>query len=163
MAGAAAAGGRVSWASTVPDAIAGLLAALRGSAALDGVAVFDGPVVNGSTAMEVITVGYTGGEDEDSADATEAIAGLSVQQQRERYVVRCAASVRNGSADMAAARTRAYELVGYVGGVLTADKTLGGAVMKASLGAATLRQAQDSRGALATVVFEVAVDAMTRR
>lgn len=153
----------MTWASTVPDAIDGLLAALRGSAALDGVAVFDGPVVSGSTAMEVITVGYTGGEDEDSVDATEAIAGLSVQQSRERYVVRCAASVRNGSADMTAARTRAYELLGYIGHALAADKTLGGAVMKATLGAHVLRQAQDSRGAVATVVFEVAVDAMTRR
>jgi hypothetical protein len=152
----------MTWASTVPDALNGLLVALRGTAALDGVAVFDGPVVSGSTAMEVITVGYTGGEDEDSADATEAITGLSVQQQRERYTVRCAASVRNGSADLAAARNRAYELLGYVGGALAADKRLGGAVMMASLGAHQLRQAQDSRGALATVVFEVAVDAMTR-
>lgn len=153
----------MTWASTAPAAIAGLVATLGGSAVLDGVAVFDGPVVNGSTAVEVITVGYTGGEDEDSADATEAIAGLSVQQSRERYVVRCAASVRNGSADMAAARNRAYDLLGYVGEALAGDKTLSGAVMKAMLGAHTLRQAQDSRGALATVVFEVAVDAFTRR
>lgn len=152
----------MTWASSVPDTIAGLVAALQGSAVLDGVLVLDGPVVTASSAQEVITVGYTGDEDEDAAEVAYGPQGLSTARSRETYRIRCAASVRNGSGDMAAARGRAYELLAYAGQTLAADKTLGGAAMKAVLGSAALRQAQDAKGAVATVIFEVAVDAFTK-
>jgi hypothetical protein len=153
----------VIWASSVPDAINGLVAALTGSSNLDAVRVFDGPAVTGSSATEVITVGYNGGQDDDAVDGALALEGAARSSSRERYVIRCAASVVKGSGQITDARSRAYELVGYVGAALAADKTLGNAVMSASIGGTRLRQSQDSRGAAATVLFEVMIDAFTRR
>jgi hypothetical protein len=71
--------------------------------------------------------------------------------------------VRDGSADMAAARARAYALVSACGSAIAADQKLGGAVMLARLGRVSLQQVQDTGGALAIIEFTVPCDAFTGR
>lgn len=151
----------MTFTSTVPAAIDGLVAAF-GALELDGATIIDGPRVGGGTLNGVIIVGWTGDESPESTSGTSMLASYSTQRQREQYTITCAASVlRGGKNKMSAARTRAFELYGAAAGALAADKTLGGVVMSARSGELNLVQSQDSRGAVATVVFAVDVDAFT--
>jgi hypothetical protein len=75
----------------------------------------------------------------------------------------CAAEVVDAGSDVAAARTRAYELHAACGAAIAADHTLGKVVLRASLGIGSLQQQQTTGGALARVVFPVNVDAYTSR
>lgn len=149
----------MTWTSTVPAAIDGLVAAF-GTIPLTGGAVVDGPRVGGATLQEVLIVGWT----EDSAESaagTTALASYSLEQQRETYTVPCAVSVLRGSGQISVARGRAFEVYSAAAAILADDKTVGGVVMSARPGAVSLMQTQDSRGAVATVAFTVAVDAFT--
>ena len=69
----------------------------------------------------------------------------------------------NGGADIAAARTRAYELVAAAGAAIARDRTLGGIALRAGIGAVQLSQRQTDKGAQAAVVFGVDIDAFTGR
>jgi hypothetical protein len=159
--------------STVPAAIAALVAAFRAAPALAGVGVYDGPQVSSSAGLEVVAVGFTGermsatGEYPEPSlpvvESQSSVEGMAVDPLREQYQVRSVIAVLNGAGDIAAARTRAYELLAACGSVLTADKTLGGTVMLATLGASSLSQQQGPRGALAMLDFTVVADAYTRR
>lgn len=152
----------MAWLSTVPAALGGLVSTLRAADALSGVQVSDGPVVGGSAATEVVIVGWTGDDGATEAvEGSDEIGDLGGSRSREQYTIHSAILVTRGSADIAAARTRAYELLAVVGGALAADPRLGGAVMMAQLELVNLRQAQTQRGAQASVLFDVAVDAFT--
>ena len=70
-------------------------------------------------------------------------------------------AVLNGSKDITAARTRAYELLSACGAAVTADKKLGGAVAMAFLGNHNMTHEQTQRGALVTIAFEVNCNAWT--
>ncbi|SRR6266704_3848661 len=151
--------------SSVPAAIAAITAAFRTSTALGlaGVPVRDGPEVTAAPGLEAVAVGYTGNADENVVTGTAAAEGLAVLPDRERYAVMCAIEVLDGEHDVAAARTRAYELHAACGAAIAADHTLGKTVLRASPGFGSLRQQQTGDGALARVVFPVNVDAYTGR
>jgi hypothetical protein len=160
----------MTWASTVPEALNGLLAAFRGSDDLTPpVAVRDGPVVTGSQADEVVIVGWTGIDGDDVAvETTDTTEGLSGNPDREQYQIRCAAmalsaSGKDGSGDLRAARARAYALHAACGAAIAADRKLGGAVMRASVGDHSLHQDAMQRGQRAIVEFMVTADAFTGR
>lgn len=155
----------MSWTSSVPNAIDALVQAFTTTPELDGVAVYDGPVVTQAGKLEAITVGFNGDETPGASavDGQSSREGLAIGRDREQYTIQCSASVLNGSGDISAARRRAYELYGLVGGVLAADQRLGGAVMTTQLGAARLVQDQTADGAVATVEFGIDCDAFTRR
>lgn len=152
------------WASSVPDALDALVAAFRAAPGLEGVRVFDGPVVTQAAPMEALCVGFSGDPTEPAAAQVEsAREGLSVARSREQYPVQCAASVLNGKGDISAARRRAYELYAVAGAVLAADPTLGRTVLSAQPGGGSLVQDQTPDGAVVTVAFAVDIDAFTRR
>ncbi len=151
------------YASTVPAALAAIVAALRGWPGLDGVRVSDGPPVEDTGAQEAIAVGYSPGEDTDAADLTAERAGLAGGRDREVYPVECSLEVWNGDRDMPAARARAYELYAAVGEALAAGPTLGGTVMAVRLAGHRLRQSDTNGGMLARINFTVSVDAFTAR
>jgi hypothetical protein len=163
----------MGWASTVPAALAGLVAAFRAAPGLDGVLILDGPEVTAAPVPEAITVGFTGQRMSHTgaypeaasvdAEGDTALAGMALSGQEETYTVHNMVAVRDGSTDIAAARIRAYELLAACGAALTADKTLGGAVAMARITTSSLTQDQTQRGALATIMFDVAVNAYTRR
>lgn len=151
--------------SSVPAAIAGLVAAFRTSTGLGlaGVVVRDGPVVTADPALEAVAVGYTGDQNTDVVTGTASPEGLGAVQDRERYAVTCTIEVLDPGGDIAAARVRAYQLHAACGAAVGADRKLGGAVMLASVGIGSLRQQQTSGGALARVSFPVNVEAYTTR
>lgn len=154
----------IAWASAAPAAILALLAAFTAEPGLAGVEIHDGPVVTASAALEAVIVGWYGIRgDALAVEAEITSAGLTAHPGRETFEILCAAMVRNGSGDLAAARARAYALVSSCGSAIAADQKLGGAVMLARLGRVSLAQSQDDMGALAVIEFTVPCDAFTGR
>lgn len=153
----------MSWQSTVPAAISAAVAAFQAAASLNGVRVLDGPEISDIAALEVLTIGWADDTTGNAADNQPALEGLAGNPDRELYSIHCAAAVTNGSQDITAARTQAYGILGAAGQVIKADMTLGGVVMNARIGATSLRQVQDTRGATAMVLFDIDCDAYTVR
>jgi hypothetical protein len=158
--------------STVPAAIAGLIAMFKASAALAGVEVYDGPTVSESKAREVIAVGFTGETlsrtgayaeaSQPVAEVTTSFDGqLALGRVREQYPLRSMLGVLNGAKNSPAARARAYEMLDAIGAAIAADKKLGGAVALAYLGDHVFTPSQNQRGAIAEIGFEVVCDAWT--
>lgn len=151
----------MAWSSTVPAALAAILELFK-SADLGDAEVFDGPEVTGSSAKQVVVVGwYTQESDTLAADGAVTMEGLAGDPDREQYVIRCAALVLDGGGDLAAARARAYELAAACGALIAANRTLGGLVLRAGVTSQALRQDQPQGGARAIVEFGVGVDAYT--
>jgi hypothetical protein len=151
----------MAWGSTVPAALDALVVLFQQE--LPGVTVFDGPDTSGSSQDEALLVGVGDSSDPTAVDGHSTREGLAVARDREQYAVRCALIVLNGSGDIAAARRRAYDLLGAVGGVLAADTRLGGTVMTAQIGTQTFSQQQTQQGAEAVIAFTVEIDAYSRR
>lgn len=154
----------MAWSSRLPAAIDALVTAFTDWPGLggDGVTVRDGPSDSQATVKEVVTVGWTGGDDENGADAALVTEGLG-DPSREQFTIRCVAAVLRGTNDIAGARRRAYELLSEAGAAIAADRKLGGAVMRAWISSHSLDPQLTSQGAQALVTFEVSCDAYTGR
>lgn len=158
----------MAWSTSAPAALAALVAAWRAAPGLAApVVVHDGPVPTGSAALALVVAGWNGhGNDEASIEGQNTPEGLAGIPDREQYSIRCAVVVFNGSSDIVAARTRAYELFAACGAAVAADRTLGGTVMRAVIGAPSLLQSSDPaypQGITATVEFMVDCDAFSGR
>lgn len=158
----------MTYSSTVPQAISALVAAFKGSPMLGNadppVPVRDGPEIGSAQSDVAVSVGYTGDENESVVEGSASPAGLGGIPGNETYAVMCAAEAIVPASDgVAAARARVYALHAACGQVLAADKTLGGAVMSASMGISSLVQQQTSSGALVRVVFPVNISAFSGR
>ena len=157
----------MSYALSAPLAIAALIRALNLSPALAGVEVRDGPQITNAAALEVVVVGYQGAEDDAVADGTVLPEGLSGgRPDRESYSVHCAVSVLAGddpSTAVATARNRACVLLAAVGDAITADRTLGRTVLRASPGSWAMRADETTAGMVTTIKFDVNIDAYTTR
>lgn len=153
----------MAWASRLPAAMDRLFAAFSAAPELEGVTVWDGPSTSQATVTEMVSVGYTGGEDETAAEAEVSPEGYGSNPDRERFTIRCVAAVLVGSSDIAAARRRAYELVAGAGSAIARDRTLGSTVMRAVLGSHALSEPLTDRGAQAVVVFTVECDTYSGR
>ncbi|MFJ2004815.1 hypothetical protein [Streptomyces chartreusis] len=151
------------WSSRVPDTIDALVDTFKTSPEFEGVTVWDGPELSKANPLEMLTIGFTGDDNDSDVETTTLAEGLASSPNRETFTVRCAAAVLNGKADVRAARRRAYELLSGAGAVLARDPHLGHTVLRARLGAHTFKQAQTDRGAQAIVVFGIDVDAYTGR
>lgn len=157
----------MSWSSTVPAAMTALLGAFRNSPDLASpVAVRDGPVTTASSALDAVIVGWEGDEGDDVAvEATETMEGLAGDPDREQYSIRCAVISRTGASKpelaIPDARTRVCALHAACGAAIAADRRLGGAVMRAQMGAWQLSQVPDQYGQKAAITFTVDVDAFT--
>jgi hypothetical protein len=149
----------MAWATKLPDAIDGLVTLFGAWPGLSGVDVLDGPTASQQTFREVLTVGWTGGDDESDAESTLLTEGLGGSPDREQFSVRCAAAVLRGTGDLPAARRRAYELLSAAGAAIAQDRTLRGAVMRAMVASHSLAQDLTQQGAQVTVTFEVSCDA----
>jgi hypothetical protein len=149
----------MAWVSKLPATIDGLVAAFGAWPGLSGVKVLDGPSASQQTLQEVLTVGWTGGDDESDAESTLLTEGLGGAPDREQFTIRCAAAVLRGTDDLPGARRRAFELLSEAGAAIAQDRTLRGAVMRAMVGSHSLAQDLTQQGAQVTVTFEVSCDA----
>lgn len=158
--------------STVPAALAGLVAAFKEAPGLEDAEVYDGPMVESSSSEAAVAVGFvgermaiTGSYPEPMGPVVSAQANLddlNIGALAETYTVQSMAAVINGASDITAARAKAYELLAACGQAVAADKTLGGSVKLARMGGHTLSQDQTPRGAIATIVFQVECEAWMR-
>src|SRR4051812_19058719 len=100
----------MAWTSRLPAAMDALVTTFTEWPGLGGggVTVRDGPSASQATIKEIVSVGYTGGEDDTDAASTLLTEGLGGDVDREQFTVRCAAAVLRGSDDVAGARRRAY-------------------------------------------------------
>ncbi|MFF8406901.1 hypothetical protein ACF06P_35400 [Streptomyces sp. NPDC015684] len=151
------------WSSKLPAAISALVTVFGASEGLADVKVVDGPYSSQQTLQEVLSVGWTGGDDETDAESTLLSEGLGAMVDREQFTIRCAAAVLRGTDDLSGPRARAYEILAAAGDVLAGDRTLRGTVMQAKVGSHSLTQSLTPQGAQAVVVFEVSCDAFTGR
>lgn len=161
----------MSYASTCPAAIAGILAALNRNADIAAAVtagtliVTDGQGLTDPDIDQVISVGYSEG-DESAADATITPEGARGNPDRERYAIHCGLGVLSGDTGATAkseTRAQAYALLGDAGQALADDATLGKAVMNAWLSSWALQFRQTSGGTLAVIRFDISVDAYTQR
>jgi len=148
----------MTWGSTVPTAVAAIVA--DWTTALIGVSVTNGPAVADDSAVEAVSVGY---QDADTPAVEGGFEpdGFTTTPMLERYTINCLLTVRDGDGDQLAAQTRAFTLIGLMGGALAADPSLGDRVLHAHLGTWELTQTQTNLGATARVSFGVTVDAYT--
>ncbi|MGW1000476.1 hypothetical protein [Streptomyces sp. NPDC002520] len=153
----------MAWTSKLPDAIDALVAIFTTAEGLNGVTVRDGAFVSQARVKEIVSVGYTGDDGENDADATLVTEGLGGSPDREQLIIRCAAAALKGGTDLPAARKRAYELFTAAAAAIAANRTLNGAVMRAMISAHSLTQGQTDKGAQAVVIFQVSCDAFTGR
>jgi hypothetical protein len=149
------------WSSKLPAVIDALVVAFRGWPRIGGdkVIVRDGPSTSQTTAMEVVSVAWTGGDNENGAESTLLTEGVGGEVDREQFTIHCVIAVLRGGDDMAGVRERAYELFREAGAAIAADRRLGGTVMRAMISAHSLDQAQTPQGAQAAVAFDVSCDA----
>jgi hypothetical protein len=115
-----------------------------------------------TAAEEAVIVAYRGEDDDTAAEGFMSQEDYGAQD-REAYSIHCMLAVRKGAGDLAAARARAFVLLGACGAALTADRKLGGAVMTAGITSWTLLLDLTGDGALARIRFDVAIDAFTNR
>lgn len=155
----------MTYSSTVPAAITALVTALRTWPALGlaGVPVRDGPELTQASGTEAVAVGYTGDQNQAAVTGTAAPEGMAAGPDREQYAITCAAEVIDTGGSLPAARARAYQLHAACGAAITADRTLGRTVLRATPGPGSLTQQQTTAGAMARVVFPVQIDAYTSR
>ena len=153
------------WTSRLPGAMDALVTTFTEWPGLggSGVTVRDGPSASQATIKEIVSVGYTGGEDDTDAESTLLTEGLGGDVDREQFTVRCAAAVLRGNDDVAGARKRAYELLSEAGAAIAANRSLSGSVMRAMISSHSLAMDLATNGAQAMVVFEVSCDTYTGR
>lgn len=147
--------------STVPAVLDAILALLRASPDLSGVQVVDGQPLR--TDPDVVCIGFTGNAGESSVESTRTVEQLKRQPDREQYEITSLASSWSGATDPVAVRNRAYELLDVVAAELAKDPRLGGLVTEVRLSSDRFAQEQTSKGAVATVMFTITVNAFTRR
>lgn len=147
-----------TWSSSCPAAMAVLVARFK-TITLNG-EVRDGPSTGDSSAMEVITVGYIGPEDDTSVDTTAASGGLGMRD-RETVKINCAVAVLTGMEDIPWVRMRAFALFDECGRRIKADVSLDRTVMLARIESWVLREDMTPGGAFARIRFTVGADAFT--
>ena len=149
----------MAWTSRLPAAMDALVAAFTAWPGLEGVTVRDGPSTSQAAVQEIVSVGYTGGENETDAESTLMTEGVGGGVDREQFTIRCATAVLVGGDGASGARGRAYELLAEAGAAIAADRQLGGSVMRAMISSHSLAMDQTPKGAQAVVMFEVSCDA----
>lgn len=153
----------MAWESRVPDVVDALVDAFKVAEEFTDVTVWDGPELSGTVVLEMLSVAFTGDDNDSDVQSTSVAEGLGGGIDRETFTVRCSAAVLKGNSNMRAARRRAYELCSAAGAVLARDPSLGRLVLRARLGQHTFKQMQTDRGAQALVVFGIDIDAYTAR
>jgi len=153
----------MGWQTEVPGALARLVEVAEQAPELDGVTVRDGPKIEDSTVRQVLYIGWSGGTEDTDVETQLASEGLGGNPDREQAAIRCTAWVSAGETDVPSVRTAAYAIVSGLGAAIDRDRTLGGSVMRASIGSHTLTQQQTGRGAQAAITFEVNTDGYTAR
>ncbi|MEW1551567.1 hypothetical protein [Streptomyces tsukubensis] len=145
--------------STVPAAVAALLAILEAAPALAEVRIIDGPPSNNLTEKRRVYVGWQ--PDASAVSLTQEFASAGARLRDEQFDIACYAEARGGDKDMSLQRDAVFAVVAVVEDALRATDaepeapTLRGAVLWSGLTAGDLMQEQGPEGALAGLAFTV--------
>ncbi|WP_327047289.1 hypothetical protein OG320_05190 [Microbispora sp. NBC_01189] len=148
--------------STVPAVLDAIVAAAR--RALQDAEVVDGQPVKGQEdAADIVCIGFTGEPGEAAVQSTRTREQMATDPDRESYTITClASSWRGHETDPKAVRDAAYALIDGVVGALATDQVLAELVMRAMLTTEAFAPEQTTRGAVATVQFQIHIDAYAR-
>lgn len=140
------------------DAVcAALLALWQADTDLSGVQIVDGPQANSDAANEWLFVGHDGDAPDEGNEAVAVEQDLMafLKTQQESGEVTCAVVIRDGSADPAGLRGRAYSILSTCSDDLRQDMQLGNLVMHAYVSGHQYIPVITQSGAKARVVFTV--------
>lgn len=140
--------------SSIPAAIAGLIATLKASPTLAGVDVFDGPPMAGEN-PDYMCVGHDPTDPLTAAEGSQTPASLGNRSREESYEIACSLVAWSGGDSIAERRIRAMALFAGVEAAVRADITLGGAVRTAQVGSYSLLQELTEQGASAGLRFRI--------
>jgi len=140
--------------STIPAAIARLVALFKARPGLAGVDVHDGPPMQAGSG-DYICVGHDPADPLTAVEGGQTPASLGNRAREEVYAVLCSLATASGDTDMGARRTRAMALFAEVEAAVRADVTLAGAVRTAQVGDYTLVQEQSRNGSAAGLRFRI--------
>lgn len=155
----------VAQSSSIPFAIDGLLALIRGSAnvlaQVEAAAIYDGNPTQESPYQTYVVVGEQPMPDAPAVDGTQSFVGFPARERDEEFTIHCAIYSRSGDTDIKAERDRAFGIAAVVERLLRAlevgsDLKLGGAVDWCEFaGNIMYNGVQTQNGALVRVVFGV--------
>jgi hypothetical protein len=148
----------MAYGSSVPGCLNGLVAAF--AAPPSDVTAQLGPVIGNSSRKAVVLVGWDDVQDLPSVETRVRERDAARARPEEAYTVNCVILVASGSTGLAAPIARAFQILGFVGGALAADKTLAKAVTDARLADWSLDLGQVAIGAHVRIPFSVAVTAV---
>ncbi|WP_309049238.1 hypothetical protein [Streptomyces sp.] len=148
--------------SRVPEVIETLVALARADLGLEGVRICDGPEVTGDTDLDWLVIGFDGDASGDF-EAAQTVGGWSDLSggREEEFQLTVAAIATSGDTDIAAARTRAYEIAERVEAWLRTSPGLGLRSLEAAVAGTRLVQDQTDRGAQVRLLLSVAGRAFT--
>lgn len=128
---------------------------------LPDVQVFLGQPNRQSFANDVLILGWA--PDDPAVTSEWDGTGLSTLRSEERYTVRNLVSSTRGRGSTQVVLQRAFAMIDAVAGVLAANPTADGLVMRASIGAFNVENVQTTEGVDCSVMFTVPVLGHTRR
>lgn len=144
--------------SRVPAALDALVALWS---AVEGLKVYDGPIVTGGEPDKRAFVGYDGDPDSDftaAAGAQDFAGTLGTARRDEQFVIPCCVLVRNGAGDIKQARTDAYTEFGKLAAALRGNVSLGfPAPSTAQVENLRLHQYPTQAGVEARIAFDVSI------
>lgn len=111
-------------------------AALKAATSLNGIALFDGPIVNGKYGAESIVVGHDGSPIDDyvPTSGSNAYRGLGAQRMSEIGSLECVIHSMPGKTDLKVLRDRAFAILGLIDTVIRTDSSFGQVVLYSGLG-----------------------------
>jgi hypothetical protein len=146
--------------TNVPQAIDGLLACFRGYAGLAGVEVHDGEFTGSYLPEELISVCFD--DENPPVQGAQSPSELGALRRQESFSIRNIVSVARGDDDISSARARVFSLFAQIEGALRANPQFAGADTYGDIRGYSYSQDQTDQGAVATVIFEVAMQPFRR-
>lgn len=147
--------------STIPAVIDAIVAAVTRT--LPGVRIIDGhPPKDLEDADDIVCIGFTGRVGEPAVVSTITREQMATDPSRESYTIsNIAASWAGEQDDPKLVRDGAYALVDGVVASLAGDATLERLVARIMVSTEAVAQEQTTKGATATVAFDIHIDAWT--
>jgi hypothetical protein len=147
----------------LPSLITNIVAAFKASAALTGVSIYDGPILDGSYPQQWIAVGHDGSEEgpTQAAQATNTYDQLGAKKMFEDGSINCVLAAWDGNDSPASKRTAAYNLLSAVDTAIRSDPSFGGVVLYSGLGLHTMTYSQDDLGIVCLITFTINYRART--
>ena len=142
--------------STIPAALDGILAGLRGAAALTGITIFDGQPTTDDD-PDFIAIGF-GDDISPAVSGKQEPAALGNLRRSETYDINCEVSSWLGDSVTKTVRDRAFTNLAAIENVIRNDGTLAAAVTFGDFGGnIQVLQVQTNQGAVCSIRFTLSV------